>query len=143
MELKDLPANLRAQAEAKLKAQGKQLPKKKESKYHNVKTEIATEGSRIKFDSKKEANRYNVLVDMLKRGEIQNLRLQEHFQLQGTFKTPDGETVRGIEYVADFTYMKGNTFVIEDVKSDITRKNPVYIMKKKMMAGKGWKIEEV
>lgn len=82
-------------------------------------------------------------MELQKAGGIKNLKLQEHFQLQGTFKTPEGETVRGIEYIADFTYQRGNEKVIEDVKSEITRKNPVYIMKRKMMAEKGLKITEV
>ena len=141
MELKDLPQNLRAQAEKKLAAQGKQPAK--ESKYHNVKTEVGTGDSSIKFDSKKEANRYKYLMELQDAGTIKNLKLQHHFQLQGTFKTAEGETVRGIEYVADFTYMVGGMLIIEDVKSEITRKNPVYIMKKKMMAEKGLTITEV
>lgn len=83
------------------------------------------------------------LKELQEAGGISNLKLQQHFQLQGTFKTPEGETVRGIEYIADFTYMVGSTLVIEDVKSEITRKNPVYTMKKKMMADKGYHIQEI
>lgn len=83
------------------------------------------------------------LKDLQEKGGISNLKLQHHFQLQGTFKTPEGETVRGMEYVADFTYMVGSTLIIEDVKSEITRKNPVYTIKKKLMADKGFKITEV
>lgn len=39
--------------------------------------------------------------------------------------------------------MKDGKLVIEDVKSEITRKNPVYINKKKMMADKGLFITEI
>ena len=114
-----------------------------DSKYHNIKTDVATEGSSIRFDSRKEACRYKYLKELYDLGGIQDLKLQVHFQLQGTFKTVEGETVRGIDYVADFTYRRGNELVIEDVKSAITRKNPVYTMKRKMMAERGYKITEV
>ena len=138
MELNDLPQKLRAQAEQKLRKQSVKHSAGS-SKYHNVKTEVDD----IKFDSKKEACRYKYLMELVEAKAIRDLKLQQHFQLQGTFRTPKGETVRGIEYVADFTYWRGNTFVIEDVKSEITRKNPVYTMKKKMMAEKGLTITEV
>lgn len=95
------------------------------------------------MDSRKEANRYNELIEMEKASQISDLKLQHHFSLQGTFTTPQGEKIRGIEYVADFTYMKDGKLVIEDVKSEITRKNPVYVMKKKMMAAKGLYITEI
>ena len=55
----------------------------------------------------------------------------------------DGEKIRGMDYVADFTYMDGNTLVIEDVKSEATRKDKVYQLKKKLMADKGFTITEV
>lgn len=96
------------------------------------------------MDSRKEANRYNELIEMEKASLISDLRLQRHFNLLGAFTRPNGEKIRGIDYVADFTYIdKDGKLVIEDVKSEITRKNPVYVMKKKMMADKGLYITEV
>lgn len=44
-----------------------------------------------------------------------------------------GKTIREIAYVADFVYMENGKQVVEDVKSDITRANPVYKIKKKML----------
>lgn len=81
---------------------------------------------------------------MLEAGLIKDIRLQHHFTLQEAFKTIDGEPVRKMEYVADFTYIdqQGN-FIIEDVKSEATRKDKVYRLKKKLMAQKGYMITEV
>lgn len=108
-------------------------------KYNNEPTEVAN----IRFDSKKEAERYNLLATMQKAGEIEDLKLQRVFTLQEQFKTPDGELVRAIKYVADFTYIQDGKLIIEDVKSAATRKDKVYSLKKRMMAEKGFKIREV
>lgn len=97
----------------------------------------------IRFDSRKEADRYNELMMMQKASKIANLRLQVHFSLMGSFTTCEGVKVRGIEYVADFTYEQDGKLVVEDVKSEATRKDPVYVMKKKLMADKGYMIKEV
>ena len=57
---------------------------------------------------------------------------------------PDGTPIRKMEYIADFTYTDGEgRFIVEDVKSEATRKNPVYAIKKKLMAHEGYKITEV
>jgi len=81
---------------------------------------------------------------MLDAGLIKDLKLQHHFTLQEAFKSPDGETIRKMEYVADFTYINENDeFIIEDVKSEATRKDKVYRMKKKIMKTKGYTITEV
>jgi hypothetical protein len=117
---------------------------KPRTKYGNIMEDVATEGAVIRFDSRKEANRYRELIELQKASQISNLRLQVHYTLQGAFMTPKGEKVKGIEYIADFTYTtKDGEFVIEDVKSDSTKKNPVYRMKRKMMMAQGHRITEV
>ena len=83
------------------------------------------------------------LKGMLDAGIIKDLKLQHHFMLQGAFKTADGKPVGKIEYIADFTYKKDGKLIVEDVKSEITKKNPVYVMKKKLMADKGFAIQEI
>lgn len=131
----DLPEKYRDQAEIKLrKMKGPiRLPQQtaKKSKYNNVKTEIDS----IKFDSKKEGRRYLVLMDKLKNGEISDLRLQVQFTLIEGFKTATGQTIKPEKYIADFAYYndKGE-YVVEDVKSEATRKKDVYRIKKKQMA---------
>lgn len=109
-------------------------PKAKESKYHNVKTEV----NGIRFDSKKEARRYQELLSLQELGLIEDLRLQVNFTLQEAYTKPNGERVRAIVYKADFTYQQKDQngdytlYIVEDVKSRAT-KTPAYRMKKKLM----------
>lgn len=118
----------------KLGAQQRQ----RQSKYNNEPTTV----NGIKFDSRKEARRYEELMVMQRAGEIKNLRLQAQYTLQESFITPEGTRIRAIKYVADFAYdrrtqpdQNGTVYwlpVVEDVKSKAT-KTPQYEMKKKMM----------
>ncbi len=95
----------------------------KESKYHNKLTIV--EG--IKFDSKKESQRYLDLRMMQKFGLISKLEIQKRYD----FKINDFLVTY---YKADFTYFnKEGKYIVEDVKSEITRKNTVYRIKKKLM----------
>lgn len=145
INLEDLPPDLRKQAEEKIAAQNplgafQSKEKASENKYRNEICEV----NGIRFDSRKEARRYEELMGLLRAGWITDLKLQPHFTLVEAFKMPDGTPVRKMEYIADFTYMDGEgRLIIEDVKSEATRKNPVYAIKKKMMAEKGYKITEV
>lgn len=90
IRLEDLP--LRAQQQAVAKLQQEQLRKQKRAapKYHNEETEHLG----IRFASRKEARRYEVLLARLHAGEIRNLRLQQDFTLQEAYTTPEGERVR-------------------------------------------------
>ena len=138
-DLDMLPENLRAQAARKL-AEQKEPGKKKRAKYKSEKCEVAG----IVFDSRKEAGRFIQLKDMLRRGEIRDLKLQHTFVLQEPYMTAEGEKVGRIEYRADFTYYdREENFVIEDVKSHATKNIERYKLKKKMMAAKGFHIIEV
>lgn len=124
------------------------------NKYKNIKTEIAGH----KFDSRKEA-KYSLLYKELEReGKILNLRMQVPYEIIPAvwvdevvhLKTKD-KVVRKCKqkaghYVADFVYTDPETGkdVVVDVKSKITRSNPVYRLKKKMMlAFNGIEIVEV
>ena len=109
-------------------------------KYHNKKTMF----DGIKFDSKKESQYYAILKVLEKAGKIRDLKLQVPFVLIETFKVDD-RTYRKTKYIADFTYYddKDKLHVI-DVKSEATRKDKTYQLKKKLMAWKyGIEIEEV
>lgn len=94
------------------------------SKYHNVKT-YSPDG--IKFDSKKEANRYMELLMLQKAGQISDLQMQVRFEI-----IPKTKDERAAFYVADFVYKENGNLVAEDVKSKITRSNPTYILKRKL-----------
>lgn len=94
------------------------------SKYHAKKTIVCG----IKFDSKKEANRYLELKAYEQLGAIQKLQLQVPFIL--IEKSKYG---RQIKYVADFVYFKNGEKIVEDVKGV---KTPIYRLKKRMIAEK-------
>lgn len=133
----DLPPRYQQQAMKQLaeQMQRKQSAAEKSarSKYGNAKAE--RDG--LRFDSKKEARRFDELMAMQRAGEIKDLRLQVEFTLQAAYTTTSGERVRAIRYLADFTYSRrkgdGWEYVVEDVKSRPTRTR-AYLMKKKLMA---------
>ena len=135
IDVKDLPPAYQAQALAKVLAKQRRRavedpPAPTRSKYGAVPTERAG----IRFDSKKEARRYDELMAQLAAGLIFDLRLQETYVLSPAYTTPDGERIRAITYKADFTYLRAGQpgRIVEDVKSRPTRTKE-YIMKRKMM----------
>lgn len=95
-------------------------------KYHAKKTAVGG----VIFDSRKEAGRYMQIKLLEQAGEISQLRLQPRYELQEKF-TWNGETIRKIEYVADFEYidMRTGETVVEDVKG---YKTDVYQIKRKL-----------
>ena len=96
----------------------------------------------IRFDSKKEADRFAYLSLLQRAGEITDLQRQVPFELIPTQREPDSVGKRGgikrgkcIEkscfYYADFVYKdKDGIVVVEDAKG---LKTEVYKMKKKLM----------
>lgn len=103
-------------------------------KYRNIPTKV----DGLNFSSKKEAKRYGELKWLEKGGQIRFLRTQVSFPLIV------GKT-QVAKYLADFAYVRtaDDVEIIEDVKSPITRKNPVYRLKFKMMAAMGLHVVEV
>jgi hypothetical protein len=90
-------------------------------KYHNV--PCLFEG--IMFDSGKEAERYRTLKLHELVGAITDLKRQVKFEF----------VINGVKvttFTADFTYREPD-YVVEDVKSEITRREPRYRIKKKLM----------
>lgn len=124
------------------------------NKYGNRKVEW--EG--MVFDSTKEYEYYLYLLQQLRENKILGVERQVSFEIippvmetyVKTFKRKLDEVREkciqpAVHYIADFvvTSLDGKKQVI-DVKSEITRKDKVYILKKKMMlAFKGIKITEV
>ena len=95
------------------------------SKYHSKITMVGDK----KFHSKKEADRFVELTLMEKAKVIQDLKTQVRFPL-----IKKSEYGREIVHVADFVYYQDGQMVVEDTKSPITKNNPVYRLKKRMMA---------
>lgn len=152
IDIDDLPPKYREQAWRKAIEQDRRRKREpllppapsggqKASKYHNSPTERVTPtGMVIRFDSQREAHRYDNLVAWQKAGEIKDLRLQVDFTLQEAYTDTEGRRVRAIRYRADFTYYQrlmtreglSWALVVEDVKSRGTRTKD-YLLKRKLM----------
>jgi hypothetical protein len=88
-------------------------------KYGARKTLVDSEA----FDSKLEADRYQILRLRYMAGEITALERQVTFELKGAL----GQHV--CNYIADFRYLESGTIVVEDAKGFRT---PVYKLKRSL-----------
>ena len=98
----------------------------KRSKYGNIKTSrILADGTVAKFDSKREAARWDELCSWQKLGAIKNLQRQVPFVL-----SVNGKKIGKL--ILDFTYTESDTGkdVYEDVKSAPTT-TPIFKWKAK------------
>lgn len=98
--------------------------KNKTPKYRNTKVEY----NGIKFDSKRERDRFIVLKDKEQQGVIQNLKLQPKYELIPAIKTIEEKALKTktklvtrtlqlpITYKGDFEYEKEGVVITEDVK---------------------------
>ncbi len=101
------------------KKENKATYKPKRSKYGNTRTEV--EG--IKFDSAKEAKRYQDLKIESFAGAISSLKLQPVYPIE----------INGVlvcKYKGDFEYIRNGVKILEDVKG---MKTPIYRLKKKLV----------
>ena len=113
----------------------------KPSKYRNKRT-LCRHGHT--HASAKEANRCEELALLLRAGRIDRLEFQKRFPLRVS-----GEVI--CTYVCDFAYLEmtpdglhARRMVVEDVKSPVSRKLPVYRIKAKLFkAIFGFDITEV
>ena len=92
------------------------------NKYHAQKVEWHG----MRFDSKKEFNRYMELQIMEKAGLISNLKRQVPYII-----IPYSKWGRAIKYIADFDYMEDGKHVLEDSKGVVT---PLFKLKKRLVA---------
>ncbi len=110
------------------------------NKYRNRK--ITRNG--ITYDSQKEARRHAELLLLEKTGTISGLQRQVKFVLIPAQYEPNtigkrggvkrGKLIeRAVTYIADFVYTQGGDTIVEDVKSEITRKEPLFVVKRKLM----------
>jgi hypothetical protein len=102
----------------------RQFAYRRAAKYKAIKQEI----DGIKFDSRAEACRYQVLKMLQQAGQISNLVLQPTYRLMDGF-SHNGKTIRPIDYRADFKYIENGIETIEDVKGFST---PDYLLKAKL-----------
>lgn len=96
------------------------------SKYGNKR--VTVDG--IRFDSIREANRWQELRLMERAGAVRDLQRQVSFELIPAQRV-SGRQLKPIRYIADFSYLdeRGNR-IIEDSKG---AKTPVYCIKKRML----------
>lgn len=126
-------------------------------KYHNNKIIVGG----IKFDSKKEAERYKELKTLERAGIIQDLQRQVKYVLIPAQYEPSGEiytkgkekgkpkkgklTERECAYYADFVYYRNDEIIVEDVKG--YRKGGAYnifsIKRKLMLYIYNIKVQEI
>ena len=164
VDVKDLPPAYQVQALRKWEEQERRRKRptlpcpdsggpEKKTKYHNVPAKRVTDsGAILRFDSQKEARRYDELAALERAGTIRELRMQVDFTLQEAYTDGEGRRVRAIRYRADFSYRRKPNgqipdtdmgelwdimemkwpLVVEDVKSRATRTKD-YIMKRKLM----------
>lgn len=131
---------------------GRGFKREKGKKYNNTKVEY----DGIKFDSKKEMQRYIVLKDSENSGVISNLELQVKYELIPAvreeyiehLKTKDKVKTRTLQlpitYTCDFQYLKDGVLIVEDVKASPKMLPKEFVLKEKMMfALKGIKIKKV
>jgi len=93
----------------------------------------------IRFDSKREANRYAELKILEKAKVISNLQLQVAFPIIPA-QTGGLRKELAASYVADFVYMENGKQIIEDTKGVKTKD---YLLKRKLMKLQGLEITEV
>lgn len=128
------------------------LKRTKGQKYNN--TKVIVNG--IKFDSKKESERYIVLCEHERSGNISDLKLQVKFELIPSIKekyiehlkTKDKPKERTLQlpitYTCDFQYIKDGLIVVEDVKSSPKMIPQEFVLKEKLLFWKyGIKIKRV
>lgn len=103
----------------------------------------------ILFDSIHEAQRYSELKILERAGAISDLELQKKFVLIPNQRGESTEVYkrgknkgkpklgpvleREVAYFADFVYKENGVQVVEDAKSDATRKKESYIIKRKLL----------
>ena len=114
---------------------------RKKTKYKNTKVEYGG----LKFDSKKEMQRYIVLKKAEEAGLISNLKTQVRYELipavKETYikhlKTKDKECERTLQlpitYTCDFQYTKNGELVIEDVKASPKMLPKEFTLKEKLL----------
>jgi len=112
----NLPDHIQAQIKLR-------MPVKKRSKYGNRK--VIVDG--ILFDSMKEARVYSNLKLLQQAGQVASFERQFTYML-----AVNGAKI--CKYIADFVvYYPDGKKEVWDVKSEITKKHPVYRLKKKLM----------
>lgn len=108
---------------------------KPENKFHAEPAFRNIDGKTVRFDSKKEARRYDELRLLERAHQISNLQRQVRFVLIPAQRDAKGKLIeRQAVYTADFVYTDSRgRQIVEDTKSPPTRKEKDYILRRKLM----------
>ena len=87
----------------------------------------------IVFDSQAEAERYRVLRVMENSGQITDLVCHPRWEIIPEQRPEGHRPFRPARYTADFSYIRDGKLVVEDVKSEYTRQEEDYILRRKLM----------
>jgi len=119
---------------------------KRKGRYGNVQK---IEYAGIKFDSRREYDRYMDLRLMEMAGEVKDIEVHPRFPIviagipikMRSARYPNGRT---LTYVADFRYLdvKSEETIIEDVKMQSGHRTDVYRIKRALMEAMGYRIKE-
>ena len=97
------------------------------------------------FDSNAEWVRYVELLDMQRKGVISNLQRQVRYEiipaityektivLKTKTKVVERVDEKPAHYTCDFQYQQDGVLVIEDAKTDATRKEKDYVLRRKLI----------
>lgn len=119
-----------------VKMQPRFARKPSRNKYGAKKTRVGE----IKFDSKKEANRWIELQLLERGGEISDLRRQVKVELMGQYRPLYTRTGRKMKLTADFSYVENGELIYEDAKGYPTRDYEVRVAVARAM---GLEVREV
>ena len=100
----------------------------------------------IEFDSKAEHDRYIELKLMERAGQIRDLECHPSYEVLPKQETPPGkQNFRPVVYTPDFRYKtKDGREVVEEVKSEYTRHEKDYVIRRKLLFyTQGIYVEEV
>lgn len=89
-------------------------------KYGNVRVDKKNTKINTIFDSKSEYARYKELNLLVSAGIITDLKIHNKFILLDKYTNANGQKIQAMTYTADFTYMKDEKMIVEDVKGFIT-----------------------
>lgn len=86
------------------------------------------------FDSNAEYERWLELRIMERKGMITDLKEHPEFEIIPRQVSKAGKTLfRPARYTADFSYMRDGVLHVEDVKSEFTRQEKDYVLRRKLM----------
>lgn len=91
IRIEDLPEHVARRVRAELeKGEKMRMPDDRSGKPGGKYGAVKEDRGRLRFDSRKEARRYDALVVLLKSGEITDLKIQPEFTLVEAYTTPGG-----------------------------------------------------